>query len=60
LLDLNLLKESQTFLSLENNQKGEANAPFINVFIWPARCDWNWLHGWWWRNQSVSGLFERD
>jgi len=38
----------------------KSNAPILNVFIWPTWCDWNRLHGWWWRNQGVSGLFERS
>ena len=39
---------------------GKQDAKTLNVFIWPTWCHWNWLHDWWWRNQGVSGLFERS
>lgn len=39
---------------------GNPHAPILIMFIRPTRCDWDRLHGWRWRNQSVSGLFERS
>ena len=40
--------------------KGDSHAPILIMFIRPAWCDWDRLHGWWWRNQSVSWLYERS
>jgi len=39
---------------------GKSYAPISIPLIQPSRCDWNRLHGWWWRNQGVSGLLERS
>jgi len=38
----------------------KSNAPTVNVFIWSSWCNWDWSHGWWWWDQGVSWLLERN
>jgi len=39
---------------------GEKYAPILILLIWFTWCNRNRIHDWWWRNQGVSRLHERE